>query len=161
KVTGAVIFALAGAGAAQAQKDQYPTKSIRLIVPFAPGGGTDIVARALAQRLSEQFKQSVVVDNRGGAGGLIGLEMAGRAQPDGYTMGFFSGSLSTNAASGKLPFDPIKDVTPISMVAESGYVIALHPGLPIKTMKEFLAYAKANPGKLSYGSSGIGSTSHL
>jgi tripartite-type tricarboxylate transporter receptor subunit TctC len=162
KSAGAVCAALACAAglSARAQSD-YPNKSIRLIVPFAPGGGTDIVARVLAQRLSESFKQSVVVDNRGGAGGLIGMELAVRAAPDGYTFGFFSGSLSTNAASGKLTFDPIRDVTPISMVAESGYVIALNPSLPIRNMKEFLAYAKANPGKLTYGSSGIGSTSHL
>ena len=163
KMVMAIGLAFAGAGTAQAQAqwEHYPAKAIRLIVPFAPGGGTDIVARSLAKKLSEQFGQSVVVDNRGGAGGLIGMELTVRAPPDGYTIGLFSGSLSTNAAAGKLSFDPIKDVTPISMVAESGYVIALNPALPIKTMKEFLAYAKANPGKLSYGSSGIGSTSHL
>ena len=142
-------------------QNNYPTKSVRLIVPFAPGGGTDIAARVMAQKVGELFKQSVVVDNRGGAGGVIGMEMAVRATPDGYTLGIVSGSIATTAAAYKLPYDPVNDIAPISMIGETGYLVTLHPSLPIKTTRELIAYAKANPGKIAYGSSGTGSTSHL
>ena len=143
-----------------AQND-YPTKPIRLIVPFAPGGGTDIVTRVMAQKVSEVLKQPVVVDNRGGAGGVIGMEMTVRATPDGYTLGMVSGSIATTAAAYKLPYDPVRDIAPISMVGEAGYLITLHPSVPAKTTTELIAYAKANPGRITYGSSGTGSTSHL
>ena len=143
-----------------AQND-YPTKPIRLIVPFAPGGGTDIVTRVMAQKVSEVLKQPVVVDNRGGAGGVIGMEMTVRASPDGYTLGMVSGSIATTAAAYKLPYDPVRDIAPISMVGEAGYLITLNPSVPAKTTTELIAYAKANPGKITYGSSGTGSTSHL
>jgi tripartite-type tricarboxylate transporter receptor subunit TctC len=145
---------------AEAQSD-YPIKPIRLIVPFAPGGGTDIVARVMAQKAGEVLKQSVVVDNRGGAGGLIGMEMAVRATPDGYTLGIVSGSIATTAAAYKLPYDPVKDIAPISMLGEAGYLITLNPALPARSTAELIAYAKANPGKITYGSSGTGGTSHL
>ena len=145
---------------AAAQSD-YPHKPIRLIVPFAPGGGTDIVARVMAQKAGEIFKQSVVVDNRGGAGGVIGMEMAVRAIPDGYTLGIVSGSIATTAAAYKLPFDPVKDFAPISMLGEAGFLLTLNPAVPAKTTQELITYAKANPGKIAYGSSGTGGTSHL
>ena len=147
-------------GSALAQKD-YPTKPIRLIVPFAPGGGTDIVARVMAQKVGEVFRQSVVVDNRGGAGGVIGMEMSVRAAPDGYTLGIVSGSIATTAAAYKLPYDPVNDITPISMIGETGYLVTINPSLPVKSTRDLIAYAKANPGKIAYGSSGTGSTSHL
>ncbi len=154
----ALASAMAGGAAAQGA---YPVKSIRLIVPFAPGGGTDIVARVMAQKVGEILRQSVVVDNRGGAGGVIGMEMTVRATPDGYTLGIVSGSIATTAAAYKLPYDPVNDIAPISMLAETGYLLTLHPSVPVKSTRELVAYAKANPGKIAYGSSGTGSTSHL
>ena len=139
----------------------YPVRPVRLIVPFAPGGGTDIVARIVAQKAGELLKQTVVVDNRGGAGGLIGTEMAVRAAPDGYTLGVVTASLPISAATQRLAYDPVRDFTLISMLGETGYLITVHPSLPIKTTKDLIAYAKANPGKLTYGSSGTGGTAHL
>jgi len=141
--------------------DHYPNHPIRLIVPFAPGGGTDIVARATALKMGEVLKQTVVVDNRGGAGGVIGMEMIVRAPPDGYTLGLGTGSIATSAALTKLPYDPVKDVQAISMIAETGYLLVIHPSLPVKTTRELIAYAKANPSKVTYGSSGTGGTAHL
>jgi tripartite-type tricarboxylate transporter receptor subunit TctC len=151
----------AGASHAQAPRDDYPNKPIRLIVPFAPGGGTDIVARVLAQKLTESFRQSVIVDNRAGGGGTIGAETAVRATPDGYTMIMVSGSYATNAAVYNLPYDPVNDITPVALIGDTGFVIALHPGVPIRTVKELIDHAKSNPGKLNYGSTGTGGITHL
>ena len=144
-----------------AHAQSYPVRPVRLIVPFAPGGGTDIVARIVAQKAGELLKQTVVVDNRGGAGGLIGTEMAVRAAPDGYTLGVVTASLPISAATSRLSYDPARDFTLISMLGETGYLITVHPSLPVKTTKELIAYAKANPGKVTYGSSGTGGTAHL
>ena len=144
-----------------AYSQTYPTKPVRLIIPFAPGGGTDIVGRVVAQKASDITRQSVVVDNRGGAGGLIGTELAVRAVPDGYTLGVVTASLPIAAGFGRLTFDPMKDLTLISMLGETGYLLTLHPSLPVKTTKELIAYAKANPGKVTYGSSGTGGAAHL
>lgn len=155
-----IALFLLGSGVALAQKD-YPTKPVRLIVPFAAGGGTDVVARIVANKLAESFKQVVIADNRGGSGGLLGMEMTARATPDGYTIGVVSGSIATNAAAGKLPFHPINDIVPISVMAETGFLLTINPTLPVKSTKELVAYAKSAPGKLNYGSSGIGATSHL
>src|SRR6185369_3182125 len=127
----------------------YPTKPIRLIVPFPPGGPSDIMARMLAQKLTETFKQSVVVDNRPGGGGTIGIETAVRANPDGYTMILVTASYAANAALYKLPYDPVSDVAPIALIGANGLVVALHPSVPITSIKELIAYAKANPGKLN------------
>ncbi len=160
KFLGSAAIAFAIPLAAAAQSD-YPNKPVRLIVPFAPGGGTDIVARVMAQKAGEILRQSVVVDNRGGAGGVIGMEMAVRAVPDGYTLGIVSGSIATTAAAHKLPYDPAKDVAPISMLGEAGFLLTLNPAVPAKTTQELIAYAKAYPGKIAYGSSGTGGTSHL
>src|SRR3990172_4196041 len=155
----AVAAALLAAGfagsSAQAKKD-YPTKPIRLIVPFAPGGGTDIVARVLAQKLTEAFMQTVIVDNRAGGGGTIGAEIAVRATPDGYTVIIMSGSYATNAAMYKLPYDPVNDILPMGLIGDTAFIVALHPGVPIKSVAELVAYAKAKPGALNYGSSGTG-----
>src|SRR5262245_1629130 len=144
----------------QAQQN-YPTKSIRLIVPFPPGGGTDIVARVIAQRSTESLGQTVVVDNRPGGGGTMGAETAVRAQPDGYTLAMVSASYATNAALYKLPYDPVKDIQSIVLIGQSGWVLALNPAVPLKSLKEFIAYNKANPGKLNYGSTGTGGATHL
>jgi tripartite-type tricarboxylate transporter receptor subunit TctC len=148
------------AGAVHAQQN-YPTKPIRLIVPFAPGGSTDIVARMLAPKLTETFKQSVVVDNRPGGGGTIGAETAIRASPDGYTMLLIGGAYAANAVLYKLPYDPVNDVAPILLIGETGFLVTLHPSVPVTSIKELIAYDKANPGKLNYGSAGAGSGSHL
>jgi len=160
-VGAALLAAGLAAGNALAQKSSYPTKPIRLIVPFVPGGGTDIVARAMAQKLTEAFGQSVIVDNRAGGAGTIGVETAVRAVPDGYTMIMVSASYSTNAAIFKLPYDPINDITPIALIGESAFMVALHPGVPAKTIKELIALSKARPNSLNYASTGTGGITHL
>ena len=132
-----------------------------MIVPFAPGGGTDIVARAMAQKLTESLGQSVIVDNRAGAGGTIGAETAVRSVPDGYTLAMVSGSYAANAALFKLPYDPVNDVTPISLIGETGFLVSLHPSVAAKNVKEFIALAKAKPGGINYASTGTGGITHL
>jgi len=139
----------------------YPTKPIRLIVPFPPGGGTDAIARTLAQHLTDTLGYAVVVDNRAGGGGTIGAETGVRAAADGYTLVMVSGSYATNAALFKLPYDPVNDITPIALIAEAGFIVALHPGVPAKTIKELIAFAKASPGSLNYASTGTGGITHL
>ena len=156
----AVLGLLLAAGGAHAQQ-KYPTKPIRLIVPAAPGGGVDIVARMLAQKLTETFKQAVVVDNRPGGTQAIGTESAVRANPDGYTMVVVSATYGTNAALHKLPYDPVNDVAPIALIGETRFLVTLHPSVPITSIKELIAYDKANPGKLNYGSGGTGGAVHL
>ena len=147
------------ASAANAQ--EYPTKPVRMIVPFAPGGGTDIVARLLAQKMAELFKQTVIVDNRAGGGGTIGVETAVRATPDGYTVIMMSGSYATNAAMFKTSFDPANDIFPMALVGDTAFIIVLHPGVPIKSVAELVAYSKAKPGGINYASSGTGGIAHL
>ncbi len=154
---GAGSIVAAGPGAAQS----YPTKPIRLIVSFAPGGQGDILARTLGPKAAETFRQSVLVDNRPGGGGTIAYETLVRANPDGYTMILAASGYATTAALYKLPYDPMHDVTPIALICESGFVVALQPSTPVTSIKELIAYDKANPGKLNYGSSGTGGTTHL
>jgi tripartite-type tricarboxylate transporter receptor subunit TctC len=144
-----------------AAQDKYPNKSVRMLVPFAPGGGTDITARIIAQKMAEVLGQQVIVDNRAGGGGTIGAETAVRAAPDGYTVIMVSGSYGTNAALYKLSYDPVKDIQSLVMIGESGFVAALHVSVPAKTVPELIAYAKANPGKLNYASTGTGGITHL
>ena len=144
-----------------ASAQSYPSKPIRFIAPFPAGGPVDAVARLLAPRLSEVFKQSVVVDNRPGASGLIGIEAGIRATPDGYTMMIVSSSYAASAAVNPLPYHPVNDVTPVSLLGESPQVVNVHASIPIASIKELIAYDKANPGKLNYGSSGAGGSVHL
>jgi tripartite-type tricarboxylate transporter receptor subunit TctC len=146
---------------ALAQATNYPVKPIRIIVPYAPGGGADIVARIVAQKMAETFRQSVVIDNRAGAGGAMGSEMAVRAVPDGYTLAFVSGAYTTGVALIKPPYDPVNDITPIVMAGEASSLAVVHPAVPIKNVRELVEYAKLNPGKLNYGSGGTGGFSHL
>ena len=160
RLTTAILGALLAAGCAHAELG-YPVRPIRLIVPFPPGGTTDIVARVLAQKLAETFKQAIVVDNRPGGGGTIGIETAIRANPDGYTMLVGSAAYAANAALHNLPYDPVNDVTPIVLVGETGFVVTLHPSGPATSVKGLIAYDNANPGKLNYGSGGTGSAVHL
>ena len=155
-----ILGLLLAAGCVHAQQ-RYPTKPIRLIVAFAPGGPADIVARMLASKLTETFKQSVVVDNRPGGGGRIGTETAVRADSDGYTMLIVSAAQAASAALYKLPYNPVDDVAPIALIGETGYMVTLHPSVPVKSIKELIAYDKANPGKLNYGTGGTGGASHL
>jgi tripartite-type tricarboxylate transporter receptor subunit TctC len=153
-----VLLLAAGGGYAQ---QGYPTKPIRLIVPFPPGGQTDVVARVIAQKLSESFGQQVVVDNRPGAAGSIGVEIAVNAPADGYTMVQISTSYAGNAALRKLPYDPIKDVVPIVMLGEIANLVTVNPSGPYKSIKELITYGKANPGRINFASGGTGSGNHL
>ena len=144
-------------------QDAYPQKSIRMVVAYPPGGGTDIVGRMVAQKLSEAWGQTVVVDNRGGATGNIGTEIVARSPADGYTL--LMGNVAPNAINvslfAKIPYDPVNDFEPVSLVALTPNILLVHPALPVKTVKEFVALAKAKPGTLNYSSAGIGSSSHL
>jgi tripartite-type tricarboxylate transporter receptor subunit TctC len=149
------------AGSAVHAQQKYPTKPIRVIVPFVPGGSSDVVARVMTQKLADGFGISVVADNRPGAGGTIGSEIMVRANPDGYTMLLAAGSYASNAALYKLPYDPVHDVTPIGQIGETGYLVTLNPSVSVKSIKELIAHDKASPGKLNYASGGTGSSNHL
>lgn len=137
----------------------YPVKPVRMIVPFTPGGPSDILGRALGQGVAERLGQPIVIDNRGGGGGNIGAELAA---PDGYTIFLGTpGILIANPAMGKVPFDTLRDFEPVTLAANMTSIMVLHPSVPVRTLKEFIDYARARPGQLTYGSSGNGSASHL
>jgi tripartite-type tricarboxylate transporter receptor subunit TctC len=154
-----VVLLVAASGAAVAQ--QYPTKAIRFVAPFAPGGGTDFIARVAAQKLNEAVKVPVIVENRPGAGGTLGAELGARAAPDGYTFTVIAGSYAVNPSLYKLAFDPVNDVTPVIQFSQGPFLIVVHPSLPIKNLKDLIALAKSKPGGLSYATSGQGSIVHL
>jgi tripartite-type tricarboxylate transporter receptor subunit TctC len=158
----AVTFALllTAAFGAHAQQN-YPTRPIRLIVPFSPGGGTDILSRAISVPVSEALGQTVVVDNRPGAGGAIGAELAANAEPDGYTIIMVSSSYTATAAYHELSYDPVDGIQAIVLIGTTGLVMVVHPAVQAHSVKELIAYARANPGKLNYGSVGAGSVTHL
>jgi tripartite-type tricarboxylate transporter receptor subunit TctC len=141
----------------------YPTKPVRIIVPFAPGGPTDIVARTVGQKLTESFGISVVVDNRPGAGGVVGADLAAKSAPDGYTLLLCStGAMAINPGLlPSMPYDALRDFAPITLVVTIPYLLLVHPAFPAQSVKELLALAKARPGQLNYGSAGTGTTSHL
>ncbi len=153
---------LAGPALAQTAAPAWPTRPLRMIIGFAPGGPTDIVARVVAQRLSEQVGQPVVVDNKPGAGGNLAADLAAKAAPDGHTL-FYNTSAITIAPAlyGKVPYDTLKDFVPVSTTATNAMIVMVHPSVPAKTIQEFVAHAKANPGRLNYGSSGTGTITHL
>jgi tripartite-type tricarboxylate transporter receptor subunit TctC len=159
----AAVFAttLLGAGTALAQT--FPAKPVRLVVPWPAGGGTDIISRIIVQRMGENMRQTVVVDNRSGASGIIGSDHVAKSPPDGYTL--LMGNTATNATNAsvykKLPYDPLKDFSAISLAASSPYLMSVHPSLPVRSVKEFIALAKARPGELNFGSGGSGSAPHL
>ena len=145
-----------------AQAQQYPAKPIRLIVPFVAGGSADVLSRVLAQRLTQQYGQQVVVENRPGSGGHVGAEAAARAAPDGYTIVF--GTIGIHAAYtiySKLNYDPSRDLQPVSMYADVPNILVVHPSVPVKNVKEFIALAKSNPGRLNFGTAGSGSSTHM
>src|SRR5215831_545793 len=142
--------------------DDYPSHVVRVVVPFAPGGGTDVVGRILAQQLSLRLGQSFVVENKPAGSGIVGAEFVAKAPADGYTLLFAFSSLSSSAKLiSHLPYDPVADFAPVALATTSPLVMFLHPSVPATTVKEFIAYARANPGKLNYGSSGPGSSPHL
>ncbi len=148
---------------AAAHADTYPSHAVKMVVPFNAGGATDVVARLLAKSLGEAWGQSVIVDNRPGAGGNIGAEVVAHSQPDGYTLLMASGSIVTanQFIYQKMPFSPEKDLVAITNVATGPQVIAVGPNVQAKTLQEFIAYAKANPGKINFGSAGVGTQVHL
>jgi tripartite-type tricarboxylate transporter receptor subunit TctC len=147
---------------ATVEVDKYPTKPVRLIAPFVPGGGTDITARAIAAKLTERWGQQVIVDNRPGAAGTIGVDLTATAIPDGYTICLISASHSVNSAvNPKLPYDLTKDLQAISQATSLFYVMYVHPAVPAKSVTELISYAKANPAKLNFGSSGTGGLQHF
>jgi tripartite-type tricarboxylate transporter receptor subunit TctC len=157
----ALAVALASAGAARA--DDYPSHPIRLVVPYAAGGGADSVARVIAKRVGETIGQGIVIENRGGAGSIIGTELVNKSAPDGYTllMGQ-SGPISINPAVYKsLPYDPLKDFAPVAMTTSYPYIMVVSPVLGVKTVGEFVALAKSKPGELNYGTTGVGAANHL
>ncbi len=154
----AVQVLLAGFACAQ---QKYPSQPVRIIVPYAPGGGADVMARLIAQKTSESLRHPVVVENRSGASGMMGSEFVARAAADGYTFAFVSSAYTTAAALHAFPYDPIDDITPIIMVGEASSLAVVHPSVQLKSVKALVAYAKANPGKLNYGTGGTGGFSHL
>jgi tripartite-type tricarboxylate transporter receptor subunit TctC len=141
----------------------FPSKPIRVIVPYPPGGGSDTIVRPLAQYLTENLKQQIIVDNRGGASGNIGMELGAKSPPDGYTIVFaLMAQLAVNPALySKLPYDPVRDFEPITLLATGPYILVVHPSLPVKSVNELIALARARPGQLTYASSGNGSGGHL
>ncbi len=146
---------------AMAAAQNYPTRPIRLLCPIAPGGGLDVIARGIAPPLSENLKTSVVVDNRPGASGAIAMEVTAHAAPDGYTLVIMSVTAVVFPELNKTAYDMFRDFAPVSQISAAPYVLAVYPGLPANTVSEFVAYAKANPGKLTYASSGISSLQQL
>jgi tripartite-type tricarboxylate transporter receptor subunit TctC len=158
----AVATATAATGPAAAQATRYPAKSLRLVVPLPAAGSTDIVARLVAQKFNEAWGQPVIVDNRPGAGTTLGSELVARAAPDGYTLLLTSSSLATSVSLYRnMSFDPVKDLAPIGAVGQSFYVLAVHPSMPVNSVQEFVALAKAKPGQLLYSSAGTGTITHL
>ena len=151
------IASLVDTAAAQ----EYPVRPVRIVAPFAPGGGTDFIARLVAQKLTERLGQQVLVDNRPGAGGNIGAELAVRAAPDGYTMLLVAGSYAVNPSLYKLSFDPVRDITAIVQLSQGPFVVAVNPSVKANTLKEFIALAKNEPDRFAYASAGSGSITHL
>ena len=162
-IASAVVLGAGLLGGTSALAQAYPTKPVTIIVPFAAGGTTDILARIIGQALTAELGQSVVVDNRAGAGGNIGGQAAAKATPDGHTL--FIGTVGTHAINAslykKMPFDPVKDFAPLTRVANVPNLLVANPAQPYKSVKDLIAYAKANPGKVNFGSSGNGSSIHL
>jgi tripartite-type tricarboxylate transporter receptor subunit TctC len=157
-----LVFFLVGAVVAPLYAQSYPIKPIRFVLPYPPGGPTDFLGRLIGQKLGERLGQPVVPDNRPGAGGNVGSEVAAKASPDGYTItigGFWLAS--SPSLYKKLNYDPIKDLAPISIVSQSPNLLLIHPSLPVKSLKDLVEYARANPGKLNFASSGVGSPLHL
>ncbi|MGH8660223.1 MAG: tripartite tricarboxylate transporter substrate binding protein [Burkholderiales bacterium] len=155
------VTLLAAAIGTLCAQEYKPTKPVRFVAPFAPGGGTDFIARIAAQKLTEAIKVQVIVDNRPGAGGTLGAEIGAKSPPDGYTFTVIAGSYAVNPSIYKLVFDPVNDITPVIQFSQGPLLVVVHPSLPIKNMKDLIALARSKPGGLSYASSGQGSIVHL
>lgn len=156
------FFALLASASVSAIAEEYPNRPVRFIVPYAPGGGVDIVARLIAPKLQESLGQPFVIDNRGGAGGNIGTAVGAKAEPNGYTIVMAAAAFAINASLyRRLPFDPVKDFVPISLIAATPNIVAVHPSVPAKSIEELIRLAKAKPHSLNYASAGNGTTSHL
>jgi len=167
-MTASRSWSLAGAAlatvvfAATAQPQDYPAKPIRVVVPFPPGGGTDLMARTVVQKLGESLGATIVIDNRGGAGGTIGTELVAKSPPDGYVLLVVSASHAINPGLyRKLPYDSVRDFTPVTMLTSGPGLLVVHPSVPVRTVKEFIALARSRPGQLNYASAGIGTPPHL
>ena len=156
-IAGALLAAYTGLSAAQ----NYPARPLRIIVPQSAGGSTDLVARPLAKTLADALGQAVVVDNRPGAGSVIGTDLVAKAAPDGYTLLAVAASVTMSPSLYKLPFDPIRDLTPISQLTSLPNILVVHPALPANSVREFIALAKTRPGQLNFGSSGVATGTHL
>jgi len=162
----APAFALAGVGGlvsrtARAQAAAFPSKPIRIVCPFAPGGGSDFIARLTAGKLGERIGQSVLVDNKPGAGGVLGTEIGVKSAPDGYTLLLVAGSYTVNPSLYKLNFDPIADITPVVQLSRGAYVLCVNANVPARNLQELLALARKDPGKLTFASSGAGGHLHV
>jgi tripartite-type tricarboxylate transporter receptor subunit TctC len=146
----------------RAAAQDWPLRPVKIIVPYGPGGVSDTLARLTADRMTKMFGQPFVIENRGGAGGIIGTELAARSPNDGYSLYLAGGAqLTVNPLVKKLTYDPLRDLTPISMVSVNGMALTVHPDLPVRSVREIIAYVKANPGKVNYASAGLGQSSHL
>jgi tripartite-type tricarboxylate transporter receptor subunit TctC len=156
-----LVFALLLALPTCADAEVYPARTVRLIVPFPPGGSNDIVARMVASQLTERLGKQVIVDNRGGAGGVLGSELAAKAAPDGYTLLLISSAYAINPSLYKLPYDPARAFVPVAMLATGPNALCVYPGLAVKSVKELVALAKEKPGQLNYAAAGVGSFQHL
>lgn len=162
RLVAGVVGALTALPSATACAQTWPTKSVRIVVPFAPGGGVDTVSRFLAQKLTEQLATSFIVENRAGGGGLLGAELVAKSSPDGYTLLTSAPEFSINpSVKAKMPFDALRDFVFVSQLTSGQFLLACHPSVPVKSVRELIALAKAKPGRLNYGSSGTGSINHL
>ena len=157
----AVLWASSSLVCAAVIADKYPSKPIRIVVPFTPGGSNDLVGRVLAQKFQDTWGQPVIIDNRPGGGSTIGIDLVVHAPPDGYTLLTTSGGIAINVSLYKLPFNPITDLSPVILLAQIPYLLAVHPAVPATSAKELVALAKAQPGKLIFSSSGAGTSAHL
>src|ERR687895_1979567 len=160
-VSAMMLVCAVALSSAIAAAQTYPAKNVRLIIPFPPGGSNDIVGRFIATKLSERLGKQVVADNRGGAGGVIGTEAAAKSEPDGHTLLVIPSAYAINTSLYKLPYDPVKAFTAIAKVGTGPNVFAVHPGVPVKSIKEFIALAKEKPGQLNFAAAGVGSFQHL
>src|SRR3954468_17669249 len=154
---GSLLFAFSLAAGAQ----QYPTKPVRIVVPFAPGGGSDFIARFIAQRLTGSLGQQVIVENKPGAGGMLGITQGVQSPADGYTLTLITSSYTVNPSIYKFSFDPVADITPIIQLSQGPLLVVVRPSLPVKNLKELIALAKSKPGQINFASSGQGSVIHL
>jgi tripartite-type tricarboxylate transporter receptor subunit TctC len=143
--------------AAAAAADSYPSKVVRVIVPFAPGGSTDIIGRVIGPKLTERLGRQIIMENQGGAGGIIGIGMVAKSEPDGYTLLMTSPAFVINPFFHKIPYDPVNSFVPVARLVAGSRVLSVHPSVPVKSVKEFIALAKKQPGKLVYASTGVGS----